>query len=118
MKTANIFELAANTPMLKEWSEADFKRMKQALKSEYLFKPLHTHHGTQTAYTFADLKRILGLPYTSSSNYAGQWVTNTELDADGLPGFHIIGFAISEAGKCVAICWDKDENEKLIQIGK
>lgn len=101
---------------LKEWNEANFKGMKQALKSFFLFKGMNTKDGFKTCFTYNDLENLLGLPYTSSSAYAGEWITNTELYSNDFPGFHYIGFAISKSGKYCAILWDKDENEKIIEL--
>jgi hypothetical protein len=109
-------ELVANVPMLQEWTDNDFKKIKQALKNFFLFKSLQTKDGVKIVYTYNDLENLLGLPYTSSSNYAGVWITNTELYSNDFPGFKYEGFAITNGGKCVGILWDKDENEKIIEL--
>jgi hypothetical protein len=100
----------------KEWNEADHKRMKQALKKAFVMKMIPTKDGSRTIYTYAQLTELLGLPYTSSSAYAGLWVTNTEAYNTKYPGFHYIGFAITEDNKCYGILWDAEENEVLIQL--
>lgn len=115
-------ELVPNCKMKEEWKDADFKAMKQALKNFFLFKSLQTKDGVKILYTYNDLENLLGLPYTSSSKFAGVWVTNTELYSNDFSGcnfslYHYIGFAITEQGnKCAAILWDKDENEILIEL--
>lgn len=110
-------QLVANCPMKQEWNERDFKAMKQALKHFFLFKGLQTMDGVKVCYTYADLEELLGLPYTSSSSFAGVWVTNTELKSNDYPTHNYIGFAITEKGnKCCAILWDNEENEILVQL--
>lgn len=100
----------------KEWQDKDFKAMKQALRRAFVMKPLQTKDGQRTCYTYADLESLLGLPYTSSSSFAGVWVTNTELYNPSFPGFNYIGFAIAEDGKCYGILWDKEESEILVKL--
>jgi hypothetical protein len=109
-QTANTFKTS--------WTEQDFKTIKTALRNFFLFRALHTKDGIKNLSTFAQLEELLGLPYTSSSSYAGLWVTNTELNEPQFPGYHYIGFAIAENGNCFGVMWDKDENEKIIRISK
>lgn len=108
--------LTPETSFKIEWNEHDFKAMKQALKTFFLFKPLQTKDGVKSIFTYSDLESLLGLPYTSSSDLSGLWVTNTELLSNDFKGYHYIGFAISEGGKCCGILWDKDENEIFITL--
>lgn len=115
MKTKKI-EIVANCPLKKEWSEVEFKAMKMALKNAFVMQPLSTKDGTRIVYTYADLETLLGLPYTSSSKFAGVWVTNTELYSPNHPGYKYIGFAITKGGKFVGILWNEDENEILVQL--
>jgi hypothetical protein len=100
-----------------EWSEADFKTVKQAIKKHCTFKPLQSNEGTKTFYTFSDFEQWAGLAYTSSSSFAGLWVCNgIELGHVLYPGFHYIGFALGADNKVFAILWDADENEILLPL--
>lgn len=96
---------------LKEWQPKHFTQMKAALKRFFLFKGLQIRSGVKVCYTYADLEKLLGLPYTSSSSYAAVWVTNEEVKSNDYPNYHFIGFAIGGDDKCYSILWDKDENE-------
>lgn len=97
----------------KEWTPEDFKRMKRALKSFFLLKGLQSNKGFKICYSYSDIESFFGLPYTSSSEYAGQWVTNSEVYSNDHSTYHYVGFAISEDNKPYAILWDKNENEIL-----
>jgi hypothetical protein len=109
-------QIVGNCQMKKEWTERDFKAMKKALKNFFLFKGLQTNNGVKICCSYANLENLLGLPYTSSSSYAGVWVTNSEVISNDYPNYHYIGFAITTGNKCVAILWDKDENEIIISL--
>lgn len=108
-------ELTKETKLKTEWSEQDFKRANSAITAHFINRPLNTREGVRKVYTHTQVVELLGLPYTSTSMCAAEWVTNTEIwEQDA--SFNYIGFAISESGKVVAILWDQYENEKLYQI--
>ena len=103
---------------LKEWTEREFTKIQNAISGHFSGKNMRTHHGNYPAM-YLDWKAIsdrLGLAYTSSSDYAGYWICNTNVESNDYKGFKYIGFAISEKGRYYAILWDKDENEKLILL--
>jgi hypothetical protein len=116
--SAELAEKRAETKKTfkQDWSDKDFKAMKQALKRSFVMKPLQTKDGQKVCYTYSQLEELLGLPYTSSSSFAGVWVTNTELHNSLYPSFNYIGFAIAEDGKCYGILWDKEENEIIVKL--
>jgi hypothetical protein len=101
---------------LKEWTDKEFKTIKQAIKKHFLFKAFRTTQGTKTLYTYADIENLLGLPYTSSSSFAGVWVTNSEVYSPKYPELHYVGFAIGDDTKPYAILWDNEENETLLPL--
>jgi len=62
------------------------------------------------------ITEIIGLAYTSSSSYAGYWITNVTLRHPQYPDYRYIGFSISHDNKYYAILWDSKENELIIQL--
>jgi hypothetical protein len=99
-----------------EWNGNDFTKMKLALSRNFLCRPLSTHRGSATVYCYKSLVDLLGLPYTSGSDVAGVWVTNTELASETFPGYHYSGFAIGDNGKCYGMLMDAAENEKTVLL--
>ena len=74
--------------LLKEWQSSDFDKMKRALKKAFLFKQLSTKDGNKVCYTYSQLLDLLGLPYTSTSDFAALWADcNTHLFNGQYPGF-------------------------------
>jgi hypothetical protein len=103
---------------LKEWNDLQIKGIEKAVVKHFSKSPIITSHGGYClAYRdFNSLASIMGFAYTSTSNYAGYWICNTEVESLLHTGFKYIGFAISSTGKYYAVLWDKDENEILQAI--
>lgn len=99
-----------------EWNDKDFTKMKFVLSRNFLCRPLTTHEGSKTVYTYKSLESLLGLPYTSGSDLTAVWVTNTELFSEAFPSYCYSGFAIGKDGKCYAILSDAKENEKTVLL--
>lgn len=103
---------------LKQWTPQQFKMIESKIASHFREKEIQTLHGNYNPSfrTFDKLDEIMGIAYTSSSSYAGYWICNTEVYKAIYPGFHYIGFALSQDGKAYGILWDKDENEIIIPL--
>lgn len=96
---------------IREWlSNLTFSaRIRRGINStEYFLPPLKTEE---------QMNNLLGLAYTSSSEYAGLWVCNVELIVkhDGKRYF-VQGFAMDNYGNIYAVCHDKKENDNYITI--
>jgi hypothetical protein len=65
-------------------------------------------------FRISDLEDWLGLPYTSSGDYAGIWVTNYPLSMVGLLG--VDGFALSENGMIVIVMSDFNSNLSYYEL--
>jgi hypothetical protein len=104
---------------LDDWTSDQFSIVEKAIARHFSNKVIKTLHGNHQPrrHSFNSIGEILGLAYTSSSNYAGYWVCNTDAYNDKYPGYNYIGFAMSKVeNKCYAILWDKDENEIIINL--
>jgi hypothetical protein len=103
---------------LNQWDDFQIKGIKQAIVKHFSKMDIVTQHGNYPAEyrVFHTLNSIMGFAYTSSSNYAGYWICNTEVESLLYKGFKYIGFAISSTGKYYAVLWDKEENEILKAI--
>jgi hypothetical protein len=107
----------ATKPTFKqEWTEQDFRTVKNAIKRHLLCKELDTHKGKAMAYTFEQLDNILGLAYTSSSAYAMYGICNVNLKHPFYPEYRYFCFALSVEGEVFAELWDKDEKELYIKL--
>jgi hypothetical protein len=67
-------------------------------------------------YTIGNIEDFFGLPYTSSSEYAGIWNTNTQYYIDTENQYNIDGFALTEDNKPVLIASDINDNTKYFVI--
>lgn len=103
---------------LEDWTIDQHTYIQRAICKHFRKDEIKTAHGSyhKDYRGWAALGEIIGFAYTSSSSYAGYWVTNTEVYNKNYPGFRYIGFAISKDGKYYAILWDKDENEIIIEL--
>lgn len=98
-----------------EWTPKDFTGIEKAIARHFKGKVLHTHKDSfYYAGCFHSLDCILGLAYTSSSSFALYGICNVELKYDETYNYQF--FAISGDNKYYAILWDKDENEKIIEL--
>ena len=111
----------SNTTILKvhflaEWTPANFSGMDLAIAKHFKHGVFNTHRGTHflIGAGIRAIDRLLGLAYTSSSSFAMYSICNVELKYD--EQFNYIGFGISGDSKYYAILWDKDENEKIIEL--
>jgi hypothetical protein len=105
-----------------EWSDSDFKLVKKRVLS--FLQSRHNKSakfpqgiplsGTSNFKQFAD---FFGFAYTSSSSYAMYCLCNDELFLDVNQLYKIEFFGMDMGGFVYAICWDKDENELVINIG-
>jgi len=110
---------------LKELTPAQLVTLQNDVLKYFKGRPMRTLHGNHVVRTHKQLETVLGLPYTSGSDVAGIWVTNTEVYHDALTAnlrnghentFHYVGFGVLDTGVNVAILWDKYENERLINL--
>ena len=108
---------------LKEWNPQQFKQVEKAICRFIRSRYWETHHSPDAdpfiksgAKTFSRISEILGLAYTSRSNFAGYWACNTELYLDNAHSYWLVGFALDSNSFVHAIFWDKDENEISFNI--
>ncbi len=109
------------TTILKEWTNPQFKNAEKIIVKWINSRFFETHHSQGAtpfcnAKTFSAISSILGLAYTSSSQFAGYWVCNTELYLDAAKKYEISGFVQDKSGFVYAYCADKKENELLIPL--
>lgn len=113
-----------NYQFLKEWKpfeqlnkKAQRAIVRHFINHPYTWQPTNEESSKRqfSPLTFSQINNVLGLAYTSSSDYAGLWCCNGGyLWADNTHYF--IGFAINEGGEVVGIAQDKDENEIIIKL--
>jgi len=101
---------------LKDLTPGQLDTLQNKVLKHFRGRQMKTLHGNHMVRTHEQLENILGLPYTSGSDVAGLWVTNTEAYALNCTDWHYTGFGVLQDGRSVAILWDKDENEKLIDL--
>lgn len=99
---------------IKEWSEKQQKKVNKAICRHFAAQNFVKFYGK----SFEQIERYLGLPYTSSSSYAGLWVCNVCEYYKGSSEYYYRAFAIAEDGNIYAILTNDDENEIYIKIGK
>jgi len=104
-----------------EWTPSDFKTAQKAIvkfiNSRY-WETLHTPDSTPfcNAKSYSSISDILGLAYTSTSDYAGLWSCNTQLYLDTLHVYNLVGFAIGSGSFVFAIFQDDNEKEIIFPI--
>lgn len=104
---------------LKEWTQEQFIAMEKDIVNYFKSKGLTYTKEFKFGFPFRSLAAInetFGLSYTSSTSYAGLWVCNTEVYEDVSKEYHYVGFALGTNRKAYAILWDKEENEKIIEL--
>lgn len=107
----------------KEWSVNDFKTVEKAIVKfingrKVEMKDTRLVNPIWFKCTFKEIDSILGLAYTSSSNYAGYFICNKELYLDEGKEFTINSFVLDSVGYVYAICWNSEEKELVIPISK
>lgn len=111
------------TPFLKEWTPAQFKTVEKAITRFINSRYWETHHSPDAdpfiiaqAKTYNKISDILGLAYTSTSDFAGLWACNTQLYLDNAHKWHLVGFAHDKNTFTHAIFNDDTENEIVFPI--
>jgi hypothetical protein len=111
------------TVLSKEWNfPADHKAAMKAiikyfrLTRPYFGKPDSRKNRVRANITQKEVENLLGLPYTSTSAFAGLWVSNTQIYMDDECEWTIEGFAMGVNGQFYAYCQDVNEKELLIAI--
>lgn len=113
-----------NTNFLKEWTPFDQinKKVERAIvrhfmRKKYMFQSGHDASSKRpfNVCTLAQIETVLGLPYTSSSKFAGLWVTNSGY-LWATDTHYFIGFAVNELGEVIGIAHDTDENEYFVKL--
>ena len=93
--------------LLKEWENYDeyARKCKEFLRDWYKFN-LTFRAGTE----HGKVDEIFGLAYTSTSDYAALWCTNSTWEYKSIPGYYFRGVAISEFGFAYAVlyCGESD----------
>lgn len=108
---------------LKEWNPQQFKAVQKAIV-KYINSRYWESYKSPDAdpfikygkQTFNGISEVLGLAYTSSSNFAGYWPTGEQLYLDNSHSWWLIGFAMDSASFVHAIFWDAEENEITFPI--
>lgn len=109
------------TTFKKEWTKEDFKTAKNAIAKFLNSRYFEIHHSQDVTpfyncKSFDQFDNILGLAYTSTSDFAGLWICNTELYLDTEHKISLNGFVIGSGGFVFAIWNDKQENEIIFPI--
>lgn len=111
------------TILAKDWNfPADQKAANKAIISflrkfrPQYGKPNESKLIVSDSITKKQAQNLLGLPYTSSGDFAGLWVTNTQIFIDANCTYQIEGFVMGVSGRFYAYCMDVNENELLIPI--
>lgn len=111
-----------NTNFLNGWTPKQFKQVEKAILNHfqvYTYKFQSSHDaGSQKPfqpYNYDQISDLLGLAYTSGSDYAAFWVCNSGyMMANDTHHFH--SFAINTDGKVIGIAQDENENEIFIEL--
>lgn len=108
---------------LKEWNPQQFKTVQKAIVKYINSRYWESHHSPDAdpfikygKQTFNGISEVLGLAYTSSSQFAGYWTCNTDLFLDNAHNWRLIGFALDSASFVHAMFWDAEENEITFPI--
>lgn len=104
-----------------EWDKEDFKNAYKAIERHFKGQIMLNHKGEAIKFPSsynAEDEEILGLAYTSSSSYAGLWVCGVTIQHNTFENHHYIGFAIDDQNNVVAVLWDNEEKEILLNISK
>lgn len=99
---------------IKEWSEKQQKKVNRAIREHFAIQNFTKFWGK----SFEQIENYFGLPYTSSSSYAGLWVCNVIEYYKGSTQYYYRAFAIAEDGYIYAILTNDKEQEIYINIGK
>jgi hypothetical protein len=111
-----ITEVNKKINFLQEFNESQYNRIKKEIKKLFYDKTLVNHREEKKRIlTYSQLEDFFGLPYTSSSSYAGLWNTNTIYYIDDENQYNIIGFSMDNENVYI-IAWDKMKNEKIFKI--
>ena len=110
------------TVLSKEWNfQADHKAILKAIARFLKSRPFEYGYLEEKKFRVSDftkqgIQTLLGLPYTSTGDFAGIWVTNTTLYFDAERTWQIEGFAMGVNGEFFAYCQDENENVLLVRI--
>ena len=99
---------------IKEWNEKQQKKVNKAICNHFAIQNFTKFWGK----SFEQIENYFGLPYTSSSMYAGLWVCNVCEYYKGSTQYYYRAFAIAEDGYIYAILTNDEEQEIYIKIGK
>lgn len=107
-------EIAANDKNL--LPELDIDAVNQVIFEYFKGRLLWDHNRKSHIIRKPDhLFELFGLGYTSSSEFAGLWNTNS--DVEYKDGFYIKGFAVTRSGQVVMLTKDVNENWRYYAIG-
>ena len=109
----------------KEWTDQETEKVEKSIREwlSNLTFSARTRRGINSTECFLpplkteeQMNNLLGLAYTSSSEYAGLWVCNVELIVkyDG-ERYFVQGFAM-DTNNIYAVCHDEKENDYYIII--
>lgn len=108
----------AKVTFLKEWTPNQFKYVEKAITRFINSRYWETYHSPNAdpfiiaqTKTYKPISDILGLAYTSSSDFAGLWACNTQLYLDNNHEWHLVGFAHDKNSFTHAIFNDNEERE-------
>lgn len=110
----DIATAKAAPTFIKDWNEKQQKRVNKAICNHLAVQNFSKFWGK----SFEQIENYFGLPYTSSSAYAGLWVCNVIEYYKGSRIYYYRAFAIAEDGYIYAILTNDKEQEIYIKIGK
>lgn len=115
----NVIEVEGITSkdLKQEWANEEFDFIDGTIKNIFIRKTLVDHRGNKNRMTsFSTISDFFGLPYTSTSSFAGYWNTNTRFCLDDQEQFNIDGFALGKDGNVYIWCTDNEENVKVYKV--
>ena len=108
VKSANI---------LKEWNDKQQEIVSNKLMELFHNKTVYDHHNKKYFInTLEKLELFLGLPYTSSSQYAMLGITNTLFKIDIDNQFNLEYICMDDNNNVLMVAMDRDQQEVFLKI--
>ena len=112
-----LVEVSDPVEFRKNWAPEDFTLVQHQILKLFSNRTVSDHNGKVSHIkNYFDVSMFLGLPYTSTGDYAGLWNTNTMFYVDSEKVYNIDGFALDLDNNVYIIASDKEGNEILVRI--
>ena len=101
----------------KEWNDQEYQFVNKIITNLFRRKTLTDHRGDKKRLiSLTSIEDFFGLPYTSTSSFAGIWNTNTRFCLDVEEMYNIDGFALGNDNEVYIWCTDNDENVRVYKV--